>query len=128
MPSAGHKAKVLLVDDEPNILMALSFLVAQQGFEVLMASNGEEGLTMAVKHEPDILVLDVMMPGMNGFEVARRLREYPNLDHVRIIFLTARGTQADRLEGYDSGGEVYITKPFDNDHLVNTINEVYEFG
>lgn len=128
MPSAEHKAKVLLVDDEPNILLALEFLVAQQGYEVITAGNGEDGLALAIQQEPEIVVLDVMMPGINGFEVARRIRETTALDHVRIIFLTAKGAQADRFEGYDSGGEVYITKPFDNDHLVNTINEVYEFG
>lgn len=128
MPSAGHKAKVLLVDDEPNILVALEFLVMQQGYDVITANDGEEGLELSIQHEPDIVVLDVMMPGMNGFEVARRIRELSALDHVRIIFLTAKGAQADRFEGYDSGGEVYITKPFDNEHLVNTINEVYEFG
>lgn len=123
-----QKTKVLLVDDEPNILVALEFLVKQAGYQVYKASNGEEALLAAQQQAPHIIILDVMMPGMDGFEVARKVRSLPELESARIIFLTAKGTPEDKSNGYTNGGEVYLTKPFDNNELINTINEVVEFG
>ena len=120
--------KVLLVDDEPNILVALEFLVKKEGYRVFKAQNGEQALAAMAAEQPNIVLLDVMMPGMDGFELARKIRANDKYDHTRIIFLTAKGTQEDRFQGYATGGEVYITKPFDNDELINTINEVIEFG
>ena len=120
--------KVLLVDDEPNILIALEFLVKKEGYQAFKAENGEQALKAMASHQPHIVLLDVMMPEMDGFEVARTIRSNPEYDNTRIIFLTAKGTQEDRFKGYATGGEVYITKPFDNDELINTINEVVEFG
>ena len=120
--------KVLLVDDEPNILVALEFLVKKEGYRVFKAQNGEQALAAMAAEQPHIVLLDVMMPGMDGFELARKIRANDKYDHTRIIFLTAKGTQEDRFQGYATGGEVYITKPFDNDELINTINEVIEFG
>jgi two-component system response regulator MprA len=126
--ASKKQGKILLVDDEPNILVALEFLVKQAGYEVYTASNGEHALQTASDIQPDIIVLDVMMPGMDGYEVARRLRNQDQFDELTIIFLTARGTQQDRYRGYASGGEIYLSKPFDNDELVHIINEAYEFG
>ena len=120
--------KILLVDDEPNILVPLEFLMTQQGYTVEKATNGQEALSKMTVFRPDLVILDVMMPGIDGFEVARRIRQNENLDNTRIIFLTAKGSQADRRQGYSMGGEVYISKPFDNDELVNTVSEVLEFG
>lgn len=77
---------------------------------------------------PDLVILDVMMPGIDGFEVAMRIRNSSELNNVRIIFLTAKGTGEDKLKGHGSGGEVYITKPFDNDDLVNTVSEIFELN
>lgn len=122
------KGKVLLVDDEPPILTALEFLVEQAGYEVQTATHGEEAIRKAAPFRPDIVVLDVMMPGMDGFEVARTIRKMPEMENTRIIFLTARGTTRDRSQGYASGGEIYLTKPFDNHQLLTVINEVVEFG
>lgn len=119
---------VLLVDDEPNILVALEYLVKQAGYRVAKARNGEDALAAVDRHRPHIVVLDVMMPGMDGFEVARRIRSNEDYEDTRIIFLTAKGTKEDRSQGYAKGGEVYLTKPFDNEELINTINEVVEFG
>ncbi len=120
--------KILLVDDEPSILTALNFLVQQQGYEVFMAQDGAQALAAMHTHRPHIVVLDVMMPGMDGFEVARQIRLQEAFDNVRIIFLTAKGTQQDRFTGYDSGAELYLVKPFDNDHFINMINELVEWG
>lgn len=124
----AKKGKILIVDDEPNILIPLEFLIKEQGYQVVKASNGEEALQKAAAVSPDIIILDVMMPGIDGFEVARRLRQKSEFSTTSIIFLTAKGTQNDRFRGYESGGEIYLTKPFDNKELVDTINEVFEFG
>ncbi len=121
-------ATILLVDDEPGILAALEFLVQKAGYRTLIASNGEQGLALAQAHRPDVVVLDVMMPGMDGFQVAKRIRANPDLEDCRIIFLTAKGATRDRFEGYDSGAEVYLTKPFDNDELLRTLEELIAFG
>jgi len=122
------KGRVLLVDDEPHILTALEFLVETAGYQVRKAREGKEALRLAKDFLPDIIVLDVMMPGMDGFEVAKHIRQMPELEDARIVFLTAKGTMQDRAQGYSSGGEVYLTKPFDNDQLLTIINEVLEFG
>lgn len=123
-----EEGTILLVDDEPNILLALEFLIQQKGFSVIKASNGAEGIQMARKHRPHIVVLDVMMPGLDGFEVAKAIRKDERLENTTIIFLTAKGTNDDFEEGYASGGEIYLTKPFDNQELLNIITEVFEFG
>jgi two-component system response regulator MprA len=119
---------ILLVDDEPNILLALEFLIRQRGFQVVKASNGTEGVALARKHKPEIAVLDVMMPGLDGFEVAKAIRRDPQLKDTTIIFLTAKSAAQDRQKGYASGGEIYLSKPFDNQELVDIISEVFEFG
>ena len=124
----NRSAKILIVDDEPNIVVALEFLLQQQGFVVEKAYNGQEALYKLSSVRPGIVILDVMMPGMDGFEVARRIRQQPSNRNTQIIFLTAKGTDADKIKGYGAGGEVYITKPFDNDELIQTVQEVVEFG
>ncbi|MCB9284487.1 MAG: response regulator [Lewinellaceae bacterium] len=121
-------AKILLVDDEPNILVPIEFLMLQQGYEVRKAFSGQEALDTLSEFKPDVVVLDVMMPGMDGFEVARKIRKLSALRNTRILFLTAKGAEEDRMKGYSTGGEVYMTKPFDNDQLVQVISEVLEFG
>ncbi|MEO1514663.1 MAG: response regulator [Bacteroidota bacterium] len=119
---------VLLVDDEPNILVPLEFLVRNKGYRTLTASNGRQALKVMEKVQPDLILLDVMMPEMNGFETARQIRQNPDWANIHIIFLTAKGTSEDKIQGYTSGGEVYLTKPFDNEELLNTIDETLEFG
>lgn len=126
--SQSKSAKILIVDDEPNIVVALEFLLQQQGFVVEKAYNGAEALEKMSSFRPGIVLLDVMMPGIDGFEVARLIRQKPAYRNTQIIFLTAKGTDADKVKGYSSGGEVYITKPFDNDELIQTVNEAVEFG
>ena len=121
-------AKILIVDDEPHIITALEFLMQQQGFEIAKAYNGEEALGILDSFHPDVVVLDVMMPGMDGFELAKMIRTKPQFEDSRIIFLTAKGTDEDKEKGYVNGGDVYIPKPFDNNHLITTINEVIAYG
>ena len=120
--------KVLLVDDEPGILVALEHLMDSNGFEVEKATNGEMALEKVEEFNPEIIVLDVMMPGMDGFEVARILRNNPQHSDLKIVFLTAKGTQADKINGYSKGGDVYLTQPFDNDELVMVVSELAAYG
>lgn len=127
MESNAHKT-VLLVDDEPNILIPLEFLMQQQGFAVLTAHDGTSALAIIEQQPPDVVVLDVMMPGMTGFEVAQKIRENPDNSDIGIIFLTAKGTTEDRMEGYSKGAEIYLTKPFDNDEIVQTVSEMLVYG
>ncbi len=121
-------AKVLIVDDEPNIVIALEFLLQREGYQVQKAYNGVQALEMADGFQPDIIVLDVMMPGMDGFEVARRIRQQPALEMAKILFLTAKGTQRDKETGYANGAEYYLIKPFDNEVFVHTIHEIMAYG
>jgi DNA-binding response OmpR family regulator len=121
-------AKVLIVDDEPNIVTAVEFLLQQQGIETAKAYNGADALEILPDFQPNIIILDVMMPGIDGFEVARKIRSMNEYDTTRIIFLTAKGTDKDRWVGYASGGEVYLTKPFDNEMLINVVMETIKFG
>ncbi len=123
-----NSVTVLLVDDEPGILTALEFLVQKAGYHALTAANGEQAIELALAHRPQVVVLDVMMPGMDGFQTARNLRANPALEDCRIVFLTAKGAAKDRFEGYDSGAEIYLTKPFDNEELMHTIEELIQFG
>lgn len=116
--------KILIVDDEPNIVLALRYLLEEEGFQVSYCYDGETALRMLTEFIPDLVVLDVMMPGMDGYSVAKFIRNQEVLDKSLIIFLTAKGTTQDKMEGYDSGAEVYIVKPFDNDEFVARVQEV----
>jgi DNA-binding response OmpR family regulator len=120
--------KVLIVDDEPNIVVALEFLLEREGFTVRKAYDGQQAIAEAQRFVPDIIVLDVMMPGMDGFEVARQIRNNPLLEQTKIVFLTAKGTQRDKETGYANGAEYYLIKPFDNEVFVQTVLEIMEFG
>ena len=128
MNTSGNSAKILVVDDEPNIVLILEFLLQREGYHVEKAYNGLQALELANTFLPDIIVLDVMMPGMDGFEVARKMRTNPVLESAKIVFLTAKGTQRDKESGYANGAEYYMIKPFDNDEFVNTINEIMAYG
>ena len=106
-----EKAKILVVDDEPDILEFLKYNLVKEGFEVLTASNGEEGLAVAEREKPDLVVLDIMMPKMDGVEVCRALRAKPEFDQTLIAFLTAREEDYSQIAALDVGGDDYITKP-----------------
>jgi DNA-binding response OmpR family regulator len=108
-------AKVLLVDDEPNLLHTLRYSLRQAGYEVVTAVTGEEALAQARGERPDVVVLDVMLPGLDGFEVCRRLRGESS---VPILMLTARTDEVDRVVGLEVGADDYLTKPFSQRELV----------
>jgi two-component system alkaline phosphatase synthesis response regulator PhoP len=105
------KKKILLVDDEPDILELIGYNLRQEGFEVFTAANGREGIAMARSVHPDLIILDVMMPEMDGMEVCNIIRSDAKLSHTTIAFLTARGEDYSQVAGFDAGGDDYITKP-----------------
>ena len=110
----GTEQMILAVDDEPGILRVIKLELTAQGFRVLTAPNGEDGLRMVEEHRPDLVLLDVMMPEMSGLEVMRAIRERSN---VPIILLTARRSEADKVAGLEMGADDYLPKPFSLDEL-----------
>lgn len=116
------KKRVLIVDDEPNIVTALEYLLTKSGYEVAVADNGEEALVAVARARPDLVLLDIMMPRLNGYEVCRRLRERPEWAGIKIVILSAKGREVDVSKGLSLGADLYVTKPFSNTELVARIN------
>lgn len=113
--------KILLVDDEPDILEFLKYNIEKEGFIVYTANNGKEGVTQALKHIPQLILLDVMMPGMDGIETCQALRESSKLKETVIAFLTARSEDYSQIAGFDAGADDYISKPIKPKVLVSRI-------
>ena len=113
--------RVLIVDDEPNIVISVEFLMKREGFEVSVARDGEEGLAAIRQQRPDLVVLDVMMPKLNGFEVCEAVRADPDLSGVRILMLTAKGREAEIKKGIELGANTYMPKPFSTRELVDKV-------
>jgi len=111
--------QILIVDDEPNIVISLEFLMKREGFAVTVARDGEEGLAAIRERHPDLVVLDVMMPKRNGFEVLEEVRADPALAGVRILMLTAKGRPAESKKGLELGADAYMAKPFSTRELVD---------
>ena len=122
MTTATPEARLLVVDDEPNIVDLLATSLRFAGFEVATARNGSEALRVAPDFRPDLLVLDVMMPGIDGFSVVRRLRQ--DGMSVPVVFLTARDATEDKVTGLTLGGDDYVTKPFSLEEVVARIRAV----
>lgn len=110
-------SKVLLVDDEPSALTTLEAILSGDGYQLEYAQSGSIALEKAEQHLPDLILLDVMMPGMNGFEVCRRLRSTPKLAEVPIIILTALDDRSSRLQGIEAGADDFLIKPVDRQEL-----------
>ena len=122
MNKTGPEAKLLVVDDEPNIRELLSTSLRFAGFEVVSAANGRDALAAADTHAPDLAVLDVMLPDMDGFTVTRKLRASGK--HFPVLFLTAKDDTEDKVTGLTVGGDDYVTKPFSLDEVVARIRAV----
>ena len=116
--------KILVVDDDPNIVLSLEFLMKQAGFQVRTASDGEAALTAVASEPPDLVLLDVMMPRKNGYEVCQAIRANPDWKEVRIIMLTAKGREVEREKGLALGADDYITKPFSTQEVVERVREL----
>jgi DNA-binding response OmpR family regulator len=109
---------VLVIDDEPELVKLLDYNLTKSGYLVLSASNGEDGLALARKHSPDMVILDVMMPGADGWETCKRLRQEPGTASVPLLMLTAKGEEGDRVLGLELGADDYMPKPFGVRELV----------
>ena len=118
--------KVLIVDDEPNIVISLEFLMKKEGYEVTVARDGQEAVERILADRPDLVVLDVMMPKMNGFEVCETIRKDPDLGSVRILMLTAKGREAEVHKGLSLGADAYMPKPFSTHELVDKAKALLE--
>ena len=114
--------KVLIVDDEPNIVLPLQFLMEQNNYDVNVASSGEEALEKVMQFKPDLILLDIMLPGIDGYEVCEIMRLKPEWKDIKIIFLTAKGRDVDIAKGLVLGADAYITKPFSNVEVVDKVN------
>ncbi|ANG64317.1 two-component system response regulator [Marinobacterium aestuarii] len=119
---------VLVVDDEPNIVLSLEFLMQQAGFEVITANDGETALLRVAEQRPDLILLDISLPGLSGFEVLEQLRAQPEHARLPIIMLTAHGREVEREKGLALGADDYITKPFSTRLLVEKVQALLTEG
>ncbi|MHB8668066.1 MAG: response regulator transcription factor [Burkholderiales bacterium] len=116
--------KILIVDDEPNIVAALEFLLQRSGYTVFSAQDGEAALEQVERQLPDLVLLDVMMSKKSGYEVCQRMRERADWQHIKIIMLSAKGREAEISKGLSLGADFYVTKPFSTKDLVAKIGEL----
>ncbi len=120
-------AKILIVDDEPHIRLLLEQTLEEledEGVELFIAANGEEGLATIRRERPEFVLLDVMMPKMNGFEVCQRVKNELGMKDVYIVILTAKGQEFDKVKGNEVGADIYMTKPFNPDEVLKKAREV----
>jgi DNA-binding NarL/FixJ family response regulator len=116
--------RLLVVDDEPNLLRAVAACLKAGGYDVSTARSGREALVQLAEAVPDLVVSDVRMPGMDGYQLMRQLRGAPRTALVPIVFLTAKDETADRIEGFRAGVDAYLTKPFEPDELIAVVNGI----
>ncbi|QTD45944.1 response regulator transcription factor [Ottowia testudinis] len=120
--------KLLVADDEPNIVISLEYLMKREGYEVLVATDGHQALETIQREKPALVLLDVMMPGKTGFEVCQAVRADPALANVRVLMLTAKGRDTDISKGLALGANAYMIKPFSTRELVEKVAELLEGG
>jgi len=118
--------EILIVDDEPSVVVPIQFLMEQQGYRVMIAERGEDALDLIYQYKPDLVLLDIMLPGIDGYEVCEIVRLNPEYRKIKIIFLTAKGREEEIAKGLALGADAYITKPFSNIELVATVKEILE--
>ncbi len=116
--------KILIADDEPNIVISLEFLMKKEGFEVAVAGDGEETMEKVRTFNPDLLLLDIMMPKKSGYEVCEALRSDPSRGGLLIVMLTAKGRDTEVAKGLAIGADAYVTKPFSTKDLVATVKRI----
>ena len=116
--------KILIVDDEPNIVISLEFLMKKEGFEIAVAADGDEALAKVASFKPDLVLLDVMMPKKSGFEVCEALRADPANAGLQIVMLTAKGRDTEVAKGLAIGADAYVTKPFSTKDLLAKVKSM----
>jgi two-component system, OmpR family, alkaline phosphatase synthesis response regulator PhoP len=120
------KKRILLIEDEEDIITTLVFRLESEGYEVITAMDGEAGLDKAKKEKPDLILLDLMLPKMNGYKICVNLKGDSAFKHIPIIILTARAEEADRKKSEEVGADAYITKPFEPSVLLGKIKELLQ--
>ena len=120
--------KVMIVDDDPSIVVALEFIMEQNGYEVQVARSGEEAIESIPKFQPHLILLDIMLPGIDGYEVCEIVRLKPEWRSIRVVFLTAKGSEEDIAKGLVLGADAYIVKPFTNKKVIDTVNGLLQAG
>ncbi|WP_426059137.1 response regulator transcription factor [Hymenobacter sp. B1770] len=115
---------ILIVDDEPNIVMSLEFLMRKNGYQVGIARNGTEAMTAIEQTPYDLVLLDIMMPDVDGYQVCRVLRQRPDRAGTKVIFLSAKSREPDIQKGYEVGADLYIPKPFSTRQLMEKVREL----
>ncbi len=123
-----HDPRILVVDDEPDILNLLDYNLRKAGFKVLSAKDGPEAIDTARLQRPDLILLDIMLPDMEGTEVLKRLKTFDSTRHIPVIMLTAKGEEVDKIIGFELGAEDYITKPFSPRELILRVRAVLKRG
>lgn len=116
--------RVLIADDEPNIVVSLEFMLKREGYEVLVARDGTEALEAIRGQRPELVLLDAMMPGLSGFDVCQAVRADPGLRGTRILMLTAKGRETDMARGLGVGADAYVTKPFSTRELMQKVRDM----
>jgi DNA-binding response OmpR family regulator len=119
--------KILVIDDEPLVVEVLKIRLEMNDYEVITASDGVEGIESAIREKPDLIILDIIMPGLDGYQVCRKLKEDRKTKAIPVIMLTALGQSAEREKGYSSGAYGYIFKPFDDEELLNSIEKALKY-
>lgn len=116
--------KILIVDDDPYILMSLEFLMKKHGYSVMVARNGSEALELLDSQEPDLVLLDIMMPDVDGYAICQHIKSTQKLQDAKVVFMSAKTKEVDIQKGYDLGASLYITKPFSTRDLMKQIQEL----
>lgn len=120
----SKKIKLLIADDDPYILMSLEFLFKKNDFEVLIARNGSEAMEIFNNDPPEVAILDIMMPDMDGYSLCQYVKKKKNLQHIKVVFLSAKSSDTDIQKGYKAGADLFITKPFSTRTIVKQIMDV----
>ncbi len=116
--------KILVVDDDPYILMSLEFLMKKNSYQVMIARNGTEALETINTDRPDLILLDIMMPDVDGYSICKHVKSKKELKNIHVVFLSAKTKEADIQKGMDLGASLYITKPFSTRDLMKKVNEI----
>lgn len=120
--------RILIADDEPNIVVSLEFLMKREGFDIAVATDGEAALRAMTAHVPDLVLLDVMLPKKDGFEVCQEIRMNPAWQSVKVVMLTAKGRDTEIAKGLALGADAYVTKPFSIKDLVTQIKQLLDMS
>jgi DNA-binding response OmpR family regulator len=115
---------ILIVDDEPNIVVSLEFLMKREGFDVAIAADGESALAAIEASKPDLILLDIMMPGKDGYEVCRQIRATPDWQTIKIVMVSAKSRDTEIAKGLALGADAYITKPFSSKELAQQVKQL----